>query len=203
MEIYRKDSILTTGQIAKYCQVDPRTVKRWIDEGGLKAYALPVTGFLRVRTEDFVDFLKSNRMPLPATLAPEAHVKPRLLLVDDEPMVIKGVRRILSKPDPERYEFEEARDGYEAGRKITLFQPDLVLLDIEMPKLDGLTLCRTLKKDPQTRKVRVLILSAHGGLHGKKLALEHGADGFIEKPLNEDDVRIQVEKNLVKGSDHE
>jgi two-component system response regulator VicR len=183
-------STLTTGQAAKICQVDPRTVIRWIDEGVLSAYELPVTGFKRIRSEDFVAFLKAHTIPVPEEYL--SLLKPRILVVDDEAGVRHAIRRILQYPDESQYELEFAVDGFDAGRKITAFRPDLVILDIMMPQLDGFSVLRAIREDVKTRRTKVMVMSSLLRDSERKQATDHGADDFLSKPFDDEVFKQRV-----------
>ncbi len=190
--------ILTTGQIAKICRVDPRTVNRWIDEGILKAYELPVTGFKRVCIEDFLTFLRAHKIPLA-----EEHrhlTRPRILIVDDEPSISRSIRRALAYP-ADAYDFEFAEDGFDAGNKIAAFKPDLILLDVLMPKLDGFGVLAKIRQNPDTRHIQVLVMSALIPAAERERTIAQGADDFLPKPFEEEELKMRVTRLLSrKGS---
>jgi two-component system OmpR family response regulator len=87
-------------------------------------------------------------------------------------------------------------DGYEAGEMVSTFKPDLVILDLIMPGLDGFKVCRRIKSSPQTRDIRILGITGYpedGNVSG---IMECGADGCLIKPVNADDLCNNVEKLL-------
>ncbi|WP_413701197.1 helix-turn-helix domain-containing protein [Psychromonas sp. KJ10-10] len=85
---------LTTGDIAEYCDVNLRTVIRWIDKGNLKGYKSPGRGNNRVTVESFVIFLKENNMPIPAEFMPNSKT---VLIVDDDENMANAIKRVLKK----------------------------------------------------------------------------------------------------------
>ena len=95
--------------------------------------------------EEFQRFLREHGMPPYAAPVSEA----RILIVDDEPEMVELLMEFLAK-DPRGFKLETATDGYEALIKIGAFRPSLVLLDILMPRVDGIEVCRRLKADPET-----------------------------------------------------
>ncbi len=105
----------------------------------------------------------------------------RILIVDDQPAVRELVAMTLGEAD---FELFNAGDGLEALQLARSTHPDLVLLDIGMPKLDGLTVCRMLKEDPETRDVRVIMLTAAGSDTDRQTALRLGADEYFTKPFS-------------------
>lgn len=105
-----------------------------------------------------------------------------ILLVDDEEAVLELISATLSYDDS--YRFILARDGEEALSVARRDKPDLILLDILMPKKDGYHVCRALKQDPETSHIKVLILTALTQDLEYQRAVESGADGYLTKPFS-------------------
>jgi putative two-component system response regulator len=105
----------------------------------------------------------------------------KILVVEDDPQAIGILEPILISKG---YSVTVARDGVEGVEKLRSHNPDLVLLDIDMPRLDGLSVCRAVKNEPSTRLIPVVMLTAFGDLENKIEALEAGADEFLNKPYN-------------------
>jgi len=116
-----------------------------------------------------------------AEAAQRRHGRKRILIVDDQPAVRELVAMTLGEAD---FELFSAGDGLEALQLARSAHPDLVLLDIGMPKLDGLTVCRMLKEDPETRDMRVIMLTAAGSDTDRQTALGLGADEYFTKPFS-------------------
>ncbi len=187
----RRRRALTTGQMAEYCQVRPATVFNWIKGGKLKAYSTP-GGHYRVRLEDFLDFLEKYEIPIDEDFfAPPGS---RILIVDDEPNVVEFIERALSGAG-EDYLFEGASDGYEAGLKVASFEPNLVILDLVMPRVDGFEVCRRIKTDLETLGTKVLVVTGYP--EEVERAKECGADDYLVKPLRVEELREKV-SNLMR-----
>jgi two-component system, cell cycle response regulator len=107
--------------------------------------------------------------------------RPRLLIVDDEPLNIKLLKARLPA---EKYETLSASNGQQAIQIANKDLPDLILLDIMMPDLDGFTVCRMLKQNPNTTEIPIILVTALEGLEDKIKGLETGADEFLTKPVN-------------------
>src|SRR5579862_8741656 len=118
---------------------------------------------------------------------------PRVLVVDDEVGNRMVVRRVL---EAEGYLVDEATDGENAIEAVLRAAPDLVLLDLEMPKADGYSALRVLKGDPKTRLIPVVMLTSHDQLAEKVRALEFGVDDYLLKPFNLPELTARV-KSLV------
>ena len=104
----------------------------------------------------------------------------KVLIVDDEPFVRQVVRRTLGK----QYTILEAGNGEEAVSVARSQSPDLILMDLMMPKMDGYTSCHRIKKDPNTRRIPVIMLSALDYELNVKLSRDLGADGYMAKPFS-------------------
>jgi len=120
--------------------------------------------------------------------------KGRILVVDDEIYIVHILDFSLGM---EGYEVVTALDGEQALAKVKTEEPDLIVLDIMMPKLDGYETCKILKSDPETRHIPVILLSAKGRNVDQKMGFQVGADDYITKPFSP---RKLVERiNLILG----
>jgi excisionase family DNA binding protein len=187
---------LTTGQIASSCQVTIPTVKRWIREGHLTAFQT-AGGHFRVTEEEFRRFQDALRMPVDRT-GTEAEAQPRILIVDDDAALLDTLLEALSWDG--RYKVEVAQDGYEGLIKVGSFAPNLLVLDIRMPGLNGFQVCRRVKADPATREIRILAITGQSVHHTREQILEAGADGFLEKPIRLDDLQSEVARLIVPAT---
>jgi two-component system alkaline phosphatase synthesis response regulator PhoP len=119
--------------------------------------------------------------------------KKKVLIVDDEPGVRQLVNRILSKS----YAVLEAQDGAEAVDVTRSQKPDIILMDMMMPKVDGLTACYVLKKDEDTKQIPVVMITAVGYDLNKRLSQDiMGADGYVTKPFTPEDLQGTIEQFL-------
>ncbi|MCD6042653.1 MAG: response regulator receiver [Burkholderiales bacterium] len=117
----------------------------------------------------------------------------RILIADDEPNIVASLEFLMRKCD---YEVRVARDGEEALQLAEAFRPDLVLLDVMMPRRSGFEVCRLLRENPALRPVRIVMLSARGRdvEVGKGLAL--GADAYVTKPFSTKELVAKVRELL-------
>jgi two-component system, OmpR family, response regulator VicR len=183
---------LTTGEIADWCGVNLRTVLRWIGRGELKAFRLPgPRGDNRILFGDFLEFLKNHQMPIPQGLG---NSTPKLLLVEDNPADAKLFAKSLEGAG---YDIRHASNGFQAGALLGTFSPDVVALDLKMPGMTGLEVIKMIRGLEQTKKFKILIVSAMDRPHLDE-ALRAGADDVLQKPY---DYRILLEKlsRLVEG----
>lgn len=180
---------LTTGDIAEYCGVNYRTVIRWIDKGHLKSYKLPGRGDNRVEVEHFLEFLQQNNIPVPSDLKPE---KARILVVDDNKRVSNAYKRLLAQNG---YEAIIVNDGFKAGICLTTSKPQLVLLDLHMPHIDGFDIIDFVKKNPDMKGVKICVISG-GDQKDLEKAKKAGADFCIAKPFQKEVLIEQINKLL-------
>ena len=103
-----------------------------------------------------------------------------ILVADDAPSVRKLFRMILQ---PE-YRMVEAGDGREALRLLLETRPPVAILDVSMPELNGLDLCRAIRQDPRIASTRIIVITANGGPADRAAAIAAGADHFISKPFS-------------------
>lgn len=184
------EAVLTTGQVAKYCHVDIRTANRWIDKGLLRAHELPITGFRRIRLPDFLDFLHTQKIPVPLELGTLG--KKRLLIVDDDLNMAAAMRRALNDEPFDDCVVEVAYDGFEAGRLLERITPCVIILDLKMPGMSGFEVCRRLKAQERTRAIKILAVSGtHREADWQEIAAA-GADAFLEKPFDDSMFKAKV-----------
>ena len=180
----------TTREIAKFCHVTDRCVLIWIEEGKLKSYKTP-GGHNRIKKENFLRFLKVHNMPIPEEVKGSIQSK-KILIVDDDRNMVSAIRRILVLT--KKYEVAAAYDGFEAGRKLLEFCPDLVLLDIRMPGIDGYEVARSIKQILKGEDIKIIAVSAYFGKEGKEKILSIGADACLDKPFSNENLLQEIER---------
>ncbi|MBN2880314.1 MAG: response regulator transcription factor [Clostridia bacterium] len=118
----------------------------------------------------------------------------KILIVDDEPLIVKGLKFSLEQ---EGYETDVAYDGEEALQKINEGDFDLVLLDLMLPKIDGIAVCQQVR---ETKSIPIIMVTAKGEDMDKILGLEYGADDYLVKPFNILEVKARI-KSLFRRID--
>ena len=119
-----------------------------------------------------------------------------VLIVDDEPNIVRSLQFLMTKAG---YDVRVARDGEQALDEIARSQPDLVLLDAMMPKRDGYDVCRTIKGDPGTAGTTVFLLTAKGQAVDREQGLAAGADDYLTKPFDPDELLQRARTALRLG----
>jgi two-component system, OmpR family, alkaline phosphatase synthesis response regulator PhoP len=118
---------------------------------------------------------------------------PKILIADDNAQNRELLEALLSKIDCDT---EFSVDGKDTLDKVNLFRPDLILLDVMMPKLNGFEVCRKLKSDPATSKIMILMVTALSELGDIERAVEAGTDDFLSKPVNSLELHKRVQNML-------
>jgi excisionase family DNA binding protein len=183
---------LTVYQASQYCGVSPKTVANWIDEGHIVAFRT-VGGHRRIRRQDLDSFLKKIGMPIPTGSQQEDRKK--ILVVDDDKLIVETIVKALEE-EPHNYEIISASDGFEAGLQVSHFKPDLLILDIMMPDIDGFEVCRKIKQDPGTCNIKILVLSAYMDEENHEKMKQKGADVCFSKPLPLEKLKKEVSSLL-------
>ena len=118
-------------------------------------------------------------------------IKKKILVADDDPQIHGLLTRVLSSDE---FEIIHAYDGQETVERINDEVPDLVVLDIMMPLKDGRDICQELKKNPETKDIRVLILSAKDQQFDRVLGFDLGADDYVTKPFSPNHVARKIRR---------
>jgi DNA-binding response OmpR family regulator len=129
--------------------------------------------------------------PKEDTMADES--KPRILIAEDDPQGAELLEAYLGESD---YEVQITADGEETLRKVAEWQPDVILLDIMMPKISGFEVCKRLRSDPATAGIVVLMITALDQPSDWDRAVEAGTDDFLTKPINKTELLLRVRSAL-------
>ncbi len=172
------DQLYTTHDISRLLQVDPSTVSKWIDRGILLAFRTP-GGHRRVRSGDLRTFLIAHQMPVPDELGSGAI---KLIVVDDEKPVLEALKRAF-KPFASQVELVTTTSGVEAVLLVTEQRPHGLLIDLNMPDLDGLELCRRVRSRKQLEGVRIITMTGRHTPEAVDASIKAGAIACLAKPV--------------------
>jgi len=181
---------LTTHQIAGLLGVSERTVANWIDRGHLDAFRTP-GGHRRVSPAALRKFLAHRNIPVPDELAEDI----RILIVEDNPMVAETLRGYLDESDAP-YDVTTIDNGYDALLHIGHKKPRVVLLDILMPGMDGLVVCRKIRENKELQDVSVVFVTGYTDIEPDKVKRDTGAVHILLKPVRGDVLRGVVDKAI-------
>ncbi len=170
-------NIYTTHEVSKLLQVNPRSVINWIEQDLLTSYRTP-GGHRRISRDDLMAFLRNHQIPIPPGLSEE---KLKVLIVEDEDSIVKILKMFFERQNT--YEVHSASDGITALIDIGRSHPNLIILDILIPGVDGLEVCRRIKENP-ANQAAIIAMSGRPEIESK--ILQAGADCFLPKPLDLD-----------------
>jgi excisionase family DNA binding protein len=176
------EQLLTSSEVGALLQVNPSSVKKWVNDGRIVAFRTP-GGHRRIRAADLVAFLDLHKMPIPRSLF--AASRRRILVVDDDATYLRALSRQF-KRFAAQVEVELLGNGIDALVRVGSFKPHLIVLDVVMPELDGLEVCRRLKANPETAGTAVLLVTAHLDQAIVDEAERAGAIRCLRKPLDVD-----------------
>ncbi len=173
-------TVFTTGEAAKICKVSQQTIIRCFDNGQLKGFRVPGSKFRRIPREALYRFMRDNGIPTDALESG----KRKVLLVDDDPEIVELLNRALL--DDGRFEVKMAANGFDAGMMVKEYRPDLIVLDVMLPDINGKEVCHRVRADPNLEEVRIICIS--GMVEDDKIAELKlaGADDFVHKPFDVD-----------------
>jgi excisionase family DNA binding protein len=177
---------LTTREAAQRLGVTVNSLKAWIRDERLPALRTP-GGHHRISEADLHEFQKR----LSDTSRSAVTSGARILVVDDDDALLAALRDTLRDVIPDST-VQTATDGYEALVQVGAFRPDVLVLDIRMPRLDGFEVCRRLKQRKETSAIRILAVTAYPEEEVRERVLESGADDFLEKPFAIERFRSRV-----------
>ncbi len=189
------DQLYTTHDISRLLQVDPSTVSKWIDRGILLAFRTP-GGHRRVRSADLRSFLIAHQMPVPDELGSGVV---RLLIVDDEKPVLDAMRRAF-KPYAAQVEATTTTSGVEALLLVSEQKPHGMLIDLNMPELDGLEVCRRIRARKGFEAVKLITITARHSQELVEQSLKAGAVACLPKPVDVEQVLDLFKVPLALGN---
>lgn len=190
--IYKKP--LSVGQVADVCRVSKKTVLNWIYDGGLKAFTT-YGGHYRVWPANLKKFLDTTGMDIPFEFVDERTTN--LLIIDDDADYARMLKSAIKAELP-NVEVTSTDDGYEGLVMIGELKPQLVVLDIRMPKVDGMQVLELLKNRKVDHEMRVLVVSAYLDDKTRKELKTTVADYALDK-LTDVDVLVKTIVALVRS----
>jgi excisionase family DNA binding protein len=171
-------TVFTTGEAAKICKVSQQTIIRCFDNGQLKGFRVPGSRFRRIPREMLYKFMKDNGIPTDALESG----KRKVLLVDDDVELVELMTKVLEEDG--RFEVRVATTGFDAGMMVKEYRPDLIVLDVMLPDINGKEVCHRVRSDPSLEDVRIICIS--GMVEEDKIQELRlsGADDFLNKPFD-------------------
>ena len=173
-------TVFTTGEAAKICKVSQQTIIRCFDNGSLKGFRVPGSRFRRIPREQLYSFMKENGIPTDALESG----KRKVLIVDDDEELVELMVDVFSRDG--RFDIKSANNGFGAGMLVKEFRPDLVVLDVMLPDINGKEVCQRVRSDPSMKTVKIICIS--GMVEQDKIQdlMAAGANEFMNKPFSVD-----------------
>lgn len=171
----------TTFEISKICGVYPTTVINWINQKKLPSFSTP-GGHHRIKSEDLLAFLKEYNFPVPASLSSS---KRKVLIVDDDEVFAKMLSRAFAT-QKELYDVTVLHDGYQALLAMGKTPPDLLVIDVVMPIMDGPTVCQKIKSDQGTKGIKIIAVTGERMSPESEKLVRRNCDSLLRKPLDID-----------------
>ncbi len=175
-------TVFTTGEAAKICKVSQQTIIRCFDNGSLKGFRVPGSRFRRIPRDQLFAFMKDNGIPTDALESG----KKKVLVVDDDVDLVELIVDALDRDG--RFDVRTANNGFDAGMQVKEFRPDLVVLDVMLPDINGREVCQRVRTDPSLDIVKILCMS--GMVEQDKVddLRRSGANDFMQKPFSVEDL---------------
>jgi excisionase family DNA binding protein len=179
-------TVFTTGEAAKICKVSQQTIIRCFDSGQLRGFRVPGSRFRRIPREALYRFMKENNIPTDALESGRR----RILIVDDDPAVVDLISDVLA--NDARFEIKVVNNGFAAGMQAKEYHPDLIILDVMLPDINGQAVCELIRQDPTLTDIKIICIS--GMVEEDKVGelKAAGADDFLHKPLDIDELIRRV-----------
>ncbi len=173
-------TVYTTGEAAKICKVSQQTIIRCFDTGQLKGFRVPGSRFRRIPREQLFIFMRENNIP---TDALESQLR-KILLVDDDAEIVTLIQDMLQRDG--RFEVRSANNGFDAGMMVKEYHPDLIVLDVMLPDINGKEVCQRVRSDKTMDDVRIICISGMVEENRIRDLKESGANEFLQKPFDVD-----------------
>ena len=181
-------NVLTTGDVAKICNVAPRTVSKWFDSGQLKGYRIPGSKDRRIPLSELLRFMKANNMPIEAL--PMGRI--RILVVDGSERPPSDLLDALKTRGS--YEVQVARSTFEVGAAIQKLAPHVVLINLLTDGVDAHSICKSIRSNEDFSTVKIIALANQLGSQESAALLQKGFDGHVSNPADATEVIRKIEE---------
>ncbi len=183
-------TVFTTGEAAKICKVSQQTIIRCFDSGQLKGFRVPGSRFRRIPREQLYSFMRDNGIPTDALESGRR----KALVVDDDVELVELISDVLEADG--RFEIRVANNGFDAGMMVKEYKPDILILDVMLPDINGRDVCERVRSDSTLDDVQIVCIS--GMVEADKIddLKKAGANDFVQKPFEVEDLIERVCKLL-------
>ena len=189
----RQRDTFTTAQAARLLGVSVATVVNWIDDGKLKAHKTP-GGHRRILRDDLIAFAHHYEMPLDGEGLQPHDGKKRILVVDDDPAIVTLFADVLEIEGG--FDVQTARSGFAAGLAVAKWRPDLILLDVHMPGMDGFEVLERVQNSEASRTIPVILCTAYYEKLEQRPDIRERVSAVLTKPVPVDTLLEAVREVL-------
>lgn len=180
--------VLTTGEVAKICNVAPRTVSKWFDSGQLKGYRIPGSKDRRIPVPELYRFMRAHQIPMDGI----ATGTTRVLIIDSDQEVGSVLNRVLGEQT--NYEVKAVSTAFAAGLECERFRPHVVLIDVHISESDPRTIADLIRSSDSMQMAKLIAMSGKltdGQSQGLRAA---GYESFLRKPFQVREVVEAIEQ---------
>jgi excisionase family DNA binding protein len=181
-------NVLTTGDVARICNVAPRTVSKWFDSGQLKGYRIPGSKDRRIPLNELIRFMKANNMPTDALGAG----KIRVLVLDSDER--SGLTLGDTLKDRGGYDVLIAHNGFEAGAAAQKFSPHVILINLLTNGVDAHSICASMRASEDLATIKILALANQLASQEALALMQKGFDGYVSNPGDAVEVIKKIEE---------
>ena len=174
---FNEKDVLTTGEVARICNVASRTVSKWFDSGQLAGYRIPGSKDRRIPVSNLMQFMKKHSIPMDGLRSGA----PRVLIVDSDPATAETLRKVLAEQT--RYDVHVASGAFAAGAECEKFRPHVILLDVHMPEAESGAFCAFVRGSDELQMTKIIGMSNRLTEGQIAQLVGRGYDSVLRKPF--------------------
>ena len=181
-------NVLTTGDVAKICNVAPRTVSKWFDNGQLKGYRIPGSKDRRIPVSELIRFMKMHNMP--TTALPVGKI--RVLIADSNDKTASALADILQNEAD--YEVQTVQSNFGTGAVVQKFVPHVLLVSLLAEDINAMSICKYIRANEDLRTIKIIALVNQLSDSESAALLQKGFDGYVPYSADGTDVIKRIEE---------
>ena len=181
-------NVLTTGDVAKICNVAPRTVSKWFDNGQLKGYRIPGSKDRRIPVSELIRFMKVHNMPTAAL--PVGKI--RVLIADSNDKTASALADVLQNEGD--YEVQTVQSNFGTGAVVQKFAPHVLLVSLLAEGIDAMNICRYIRANEDLRTIKIIALVNQLSDSESAALLQKGFDGYVPYSADGTEVIKRIEE---------
>jgi len=181
-------NVLTTGDVARICNVAPRTVSKWFDTGQLKGYRIPGSKDRRIPVSELIRFMKAHNMPAPTLPVGKIRV---LVVNSDDDAASALADTLRTKAD---YEVQSAHSNFETGVIAQKFAPHVLLVNLLAEGIDAAGICKSIRADEDLQTIKIIALANQLSDSESAALLQKGFDGHISDSVDAAEIVKKIEE---------